>query len=151
MQPTPARSPGLKPDTLAPTAATRPTISWPGSTGQAEPPHSPRTVWMSEWQMPQNRMSIWMSSAPGSRRWKENGASGAVAESAAKPWHPHMGARGLRRPGPPAGGEDYCGGAGSAMLAAGVGAGAAGSDAGCGRFIMAPVIGMKNTPTSRLE
>ena len=53
MQPTPARSPGLKPFTWAPTAVTFPTISWPGTMGYLEPPHSLRTWWRSEWQMPQ--------------------------------------------------------------------------------------------------
>ena len=36
-----------------PTAFTRPTISWPGTMGKSEPPHSSRTWWMSEWQTPQ--------------------------------------------------------------------------------------------------
>ncbi len=53
MQPTPARSPGLNFVTWAPTALTRPTISWPGTMGKMDPPHSSRTWWRSEWQMPQ--------------------------------------------------------------------------------------------------
>ena len=53
MQPTAARSPTLKLSTSAPTADTRPTISWPGTTGYIDGPHSLRAVWMSEWHTPQ--------------------------------------------------------------------------------------------------
>ena len=82
MQPTPARSPTLNRVTCAPTPATRPTISWPGTMGKIEPPHSSRAWWMSEWQTPQNRMSMRTSRGPGSRRSIVNGPSGAVAEVA---------------------------------------------------------------------
>src|SRR5712692_2061286 len=43
MQPTPARSPTLNFFTSLPTPATRPTISWPGTIGKMDPPHSSRT------------------------------------------------------------------------------------------------------------
>ncbi len=68
MQPTPARSPTVKPSTSAPTALTRPTISCPGTIGNSVCPHSPRAVWRSEWQTPQKRISIETSRGPGSRR-----------------------------------------------------------------------------------
>ncbi len=42
MQPTPAISPTAKRVTSVPTAATRPTISWPGTIGKIDPPHSSR-------------------------------------------------------------------------------------------------------------
>src|SRR5437879_7849277 len=38
MQPTPTRSPLRKRDALAPWDTTRPTISWPGTTGKCVPP-----------------------------------------------------------------------------------------------------------------
>jgi hypothetical protein len=41
MQPIAARSPGENDLTLAPTATTSPTISWPGTIGNLELPHSP--------------------------------------------------------------------------------------------------------------
>ena len=50
------------------------------------PPHSPRAVCRSEWQTPQNRMSMATSPGPGSRRSKRErrergvGGSGGVAE-----------------------------------------------------------------------
>ena len=59
------------------------TISCPGTQGYAVPPHSLRTVCKSEWHTPQNRMSIWISVGPGSRRSNEKGASGEVFERAA--------------------------------------------------------------------
>ena len=58
MQPTPTRSPTLNRFTSAPTRVTLPTISWPGTMGKMELPHSSRAWWMSEWQMPQNSMSM---------------------------------------------------------------------------------------------
>ncbi len=79
MQPTPARSPSLKPFTSAPTAETRPTISCPGMQGYVVPCHSLRAVWRSEWQMPQKRMSIRTSFGPGSRRSISIRSRGAVA------------------------------------------------------------------------
>ncbi len=83
MQPTATMSPTLYLPTLAPTAATRPTISWPGTLGKFTPGHSPRAVCRSEWQTPQNRMSIATSFGRGSRRSKLKGASGVVALCAA--------------------------------------------------------------------
>jgi hypothetical protein len=44
------------------------------------PGHSPRAVWRSEWQTPQNMMSIATSFGPGSRRSKLNGAIGLSAD-----------------------------------------------------------------------
>src|SRR3954465_14242223 len=41
---------------------------------------------MSEWQMPQYWMSMTTSDSRGSRRSNENGTTGVVGESAAKPW-----------------------------------------------------------------
>src|SRR5580658_6953478 len=70
-QPTAARSPGLNFETAEPTLVTRPTISWPGTMGYTvgrKALHSLRTEWRSEWQMPQNRISIWTSCSVGSRR-----------------------------------------------------------------------------------
>ena len=64
------RSPALNRVTPRPDLATRPTISWPGTIGKIASPHSLRTLWMSEWQTPQKRMSITTSSARGSRRSK---------------------------------------------------------------------------------
>ena len=52
MQPTPTRSPTWCLVTSEPTSVTVPTISWPTTCGYWIWPHSPRTVWMSEWQMP---------------------------------------------------------------------------------------------------
>ena len=83
MQPTPARSPALNLVTSAPTSTTRPTISWPGTIGKVELPHSSRAWWMSEWQTPQNRISIRTSFGPVARRSMLKGASGARAEVAA--------------------------------------------------------------------
>ncbi len=44
--------------------------------------HSLRTVWRSEWQMPQKRISIWTSRSVGSRRAIVAEASGDVALAA---------------------------------------------------------------------
>ena len=52
----------------APTSLTTPAISCPGVSGYVVSPHSPRTVWMSLWQMPANVMSMRTSSARRSRR-----------------------------------------------------------------------------------
>src|SRR3954454_14097804 len=41
---------------------------------------------MSEWQMPQNLMSMWTSSGPSARRSMCSGASGALAEGAPTAW-----------------------------------------------------------------
>src|SRR5580700_10743172 len=71
MQPTAARSPRLNPVTAEPTFVTRPTISWPGTQGYTvgiTSRHSLRTWCRSEWQMPQNRISICTSFSVGSRR-----------------------------------------------------------------------------------
>ena len=51
MTPTPAASPTANEVTLAPTAVTVPTASWPGTSGYAAGPHSLLTVWMSEWHL----------------------------------------------------------------------------------------------------
>jgi hypothetical protein len=83
MQPTPTVSPTLTLVTCGPTSTARPTISWPGTIGNAELPHSPRAWWMSEWHTPQNWISILTSRGPGKRRSKLQGASGARAEVAA--------------------------------------------------------------------
>src|SRR3954471_15451824 len=85
MQPTAARSPGLYLVTAEPTLVTRPTISWPGTIGYTvgmNSLHSLRTEWRSEWQMPQNRISIWTSRSVGSRRGIGADAMGAVALAA---------------------------------------------------------------------
>src|SRR5512139_144149 len=82
-QPTPARSPTLNFVTCAPTAVTRPTISWPGTEGYNVFFHSLRAVCRSEWQTPQCRIWSWTSAGPGSRREISNGPTGVVAESAA--------------------------------------------------------------------
>ena len=74
----PTKSPGLNWLTLSPTALTRPTISWPGTNGYCVQPHSLRAEWMSEWQIPQYRMSMTTSSGRGSRRSKLNGSSAPV-------------------------------------------------------------------------
>src|SRR5580693_8520249 len=81
-QPTAARSPGLNLVTAEPTLVTRPTISWPGTQGYTvgiTSRHSLRTWCRSEWQMPQNRISIWISSSVGSRRGIVVEASGDLA------------------------------------------------------------------------
>ncbi len=83
MQPTPARSPGLKRFTSAPTRATRPTISWPGTMGKTPPPHSSRTWWISVWQTPQKAISIRTSCGPTSRRSSWKGPRGWAAAGAA--------------------------------------------------------------------
>jgi hypothetical protein len=83
MQPTPTVSPTPTFFTCAPTSTTRPTISWPGTIGNEELPHSPRAWWMSEWQTPQNWISILTSSGPGARRSKLQEESGARADVAA--------------------------------------------------------------------
>src|SRR5690606_7032753 len=59
------------------------TISWPGTIGYCEKPHSLRAMWMSLWQTPQYRMSMPTSWVPGSRRSMDSGASLAVADVAA--------------------------------------------------------------------
>src|SRR5579872_556804 len=46
--------------------------------------HSSRTVWRSEWQTPQNRISIWTSLSPGSRRSIVVAARGEVLLAAEK-------------------------------------------------------------------
>jgi hypothetical protein len=51
--------------------------------GYRTPGHSPRTVWRSEWQTPQYRMSIATSFARGSRRLISNGARDMEADWAA--------------------------------------------------------------------
>ena len=78
-------SPTLNLVTLEPTAVTMPTISWPGTIGKAELPHSLRAWWMSEWQTPQYLISITTSSSRGSRRSKVKGVSGFDASVAAYP------------------------------------------------------------------
>src|SRR4051794_31302141 len=83
MQPTPTRSPTRWSVTSAPTSATTPTISCPGTTGKGCGPQSPLTVWMSEWQMPAYSIRISTSLAPTSRRSIVVGASGSPAEGAA--------------------------------------------------------------------
>ena len=83
MQPTPTRSPTWCRVTSAPTSVTTPTISWPGTTGNGWGPQSPRTVWMSEWQMPAYWISMRTSLAPTSRRSMVVGASGSPAAGAA--------------------------------------------------------------------
>src|SRR5205809_3161153 len=85
MQPTAARSPGLYLITAEQTLVTRPTISWPGTIGQfvaMNSLHSLRTECRSEWQMPQNRLSIWTSRSVGSRRLILVESSGDAAVAA---------------------------------------------------------------------
>ena len=82
-QPTPTISPTLNLPASTPALLTLPTISWPGTIGKIEPPHSSRTWWTSEWHTPQYKMSINTSGAPGSRRSIENGPSAVLADSAA--------------------------------------------------------------------
>src|SRR5438093_7153629 len=57
MQPTPARSPSRKRDALVPWDATRPTISWPGTTGKWVVPQSSFTLCTSLWQICRSRES----------------------------------------------------------------------------------------------
>src|SRR6202021_3899718 len=68
MQPTPTWSPTLCLVTSEPTAVTTPAISWPGTIGYLGVHNSALTVWMSEWQMPANLMSMATSGGPGWRR-----------------------------------------------------------------------------------
>src|SRR5271154_1066214 len=71
MQPTAARSPGLNLVPAEPALVTRPTISCPGTIGYTvgmNSLHSLRTECRSEWQIPQNRISICTSFSVGSRR-----------------------------------------------------------------------------------
>src|SRR5271169_2443950 len=85
MQPTAARSPCLNFLTAEPTIVTRPTISCPGTQGYTvgiTPLHSLRTWCRSEWQMPQNRISICTSFSVGSRRGIVADARGDVALAA---------------------------------------------------------------------
>src|SRR6201996_5039890 len=93
IQPTAARSPALNLVTAEPTEVTRPTISWPGTHGYTvgiTPLHSLRTWWRSEWQMPQNRISICTSASVGSRRAIVEDASGDVALAAEKAFALYM-------------------------------------------------------------
>src|SRR6267143_695620 len=79
-------SPALNLLTCLPTCLTRPTISCPGTIGKRAgraPLHSSRTWWMSEWQIPQKRISMSTSFGPGSRRSMVSGARGLVLEVAA--------------------------------------------------------------------
>jgi hypothetical protein len=82
MQPIAARSPGLYLVTADPTLTTRPTISWPGTTGKVALPHSLRATWRSVWQMPQKRISSCTSCSVRSRRGIRVEASGDVALAA---------------------------------------------------------------------
>src|SRR2546430_1382001 len=79
MQPTPTRSPSRKRDALVPWDTTRPTISWPGTTGKWVVPQSSFTLCTSLWQMPQWRISIATSWGPGSRRSMDMRATGPLA------------------------------------------------------------------------
>ncbi|MNI45184.1 hypothetical protein D3C73_996000 [compost metagenome] len=83
MQPTPTRSPTLCLVTSEPTSVTMPAISWPGANGYCCGPQSPRTVWISEWQMPANLISMWTSLGPTSRRSMVVRVRSPVAEGAA--------------------------------------------------------------------
>ena len=83
MQPTPTGSPALKRVTADPTALTRPMISCPGTIGNLLLPQSLRAWCRSEWQTPQNRMSITTSSGRMARRSATNGTTGVVADWAA--------------------------------------------------------------------
>src|ERR1700683_2680781 len=94
MQPTAARSPALNFLTAAPTFVTPPTISSPGTQGYTvgiTPLHSSRTWWRSEWQIPQNRISICTSCSVGSRRVTVVGASGDALLRAAEAFAVYMG------------------------------------------------------------
>src|ERR1700743_1784520 len=93
MQPTAAMSPTLNFVTPEPTEVTRPTISWPGTHGYTvgiTPLHSFRTWCKSEWQMPQNKISICTSVSVGSRRAVVEDASGDVALAAEKAFALYM-------------------------------------------------------------
>src|SRR5579862_1512650 len=81
-QPTAARSPGLNLVTAEPTLITRPTISCPGTIGYTvgmNSLHSLRTECRSEWQIPQNKISICTSFSVGSRLGILVEANGNVA------------------------------------------------------------------------
>ena len=67
---------------FVPTAATMPAISCPGIAGYGTSPQSPREKWMSEWQMPQNLMSMRTSSGPSGRRSIRSGPMAAVGDVA---------------------------------------------------------------------
>jgi len=84
MQPTPARSPTWKSVTFLPTADTMPTISCPGTWGYVCGPQSPRSWWMSEWQMLAYLMSMTMSSSPMGRRSNSKGFSSPESSKAAR-------------------------------------------------------------------
>src|SRR5215467_4236873 len=62
---TPTRSPTAKPATSAPIAATRPTISWPGTIGSFGSGNSPSTTCRSVRHTPQAATSTRISPAPG--------------------------------------------------------------------------------------
>src|SRR3954470_21699183 len=81
MQPTPTMSPTLYLLTWPPTLTTLPTISCPGTTGHIEGPHSLRAVCRSEWQTPQNKISISTSCGVGFLRLIFIWFKGAVAAS----------------------------------------------------------------------
>ena len=83
MQPTPTRSPTACLVTAVPTSVTMPAISWPGASGYCWGPQSPRTVWMSEWQMPAYLISISTSWGPTSRRSMVVGMRSPSADGAA--------------------------------------------------------------------
>ncbi len=63
---------------------TIPAISWPGTIGNSPRPQSASTWWMSEWQIPQNLMSIATSCSPSARRSIVVASSGAFAEGACR-------------------------------------------------------------------
>lgn len=85
MQPMPTRSPTWWRVTAEPVSVTRPTISCPDTSGlTGSGPKEPSTKFMSEWQIPQYRMSIWTSWGPTSRRSMVTGASGWPASWAPK-------------------------------------------------------------------
>ncbi len=81
-QPTPTRSPTACRVTSSPTSSTVPAISWPTVNGKCAGPHSSRTVWMSEWQMPAKAMAMRTSSGRRSRRSIVPCRNPEVAESA---------------------------------------------------------------------
>ena len=78
-QPTPTTSPTAWSVTSDPTSLTVPMISWPGVIGKIPPPHSSRAWWMSEWQIPAQRMSMRTSLPRRSRRSMVVGSKSAEA------------------------------------------------------------------------
>ena len=93
MLPTPTRSPTAKRVTSAPTAATVPAISCPGTSGYIVLPRVLRAWSMSEWQMPAKAMSMSTSVGPGSRRSIVVAWNPSVGPQVQRAWTEITGAR----------------------------------------------------------